>query len=218
MRPRSASEPHRTATTLELLFDLVFVIAIAQAATGLHHSIAENHAADGILKYAMLFFAIWWAWMGFTWFATSFDTDDAIYRLTVFIQLAGALILAAGVSVAFSQLDFTMVATGYVVMRVAMVTQWVRAALANPDQRRGCLRMAIGIAFVQALWVGLILAPESWFFPGFWTLIVAELAVPIWGWQQMTADGNPHHIAERYGFAPSSRSLHHSPRVLPLKA
>jgi low temperature requirement protein LtrA len=40
MIARSPTEPHRAATPLELLFDLVFVVAIAQAAEGLHHSIA----------------------------------------------------------------------------------------------------------------------------------------------------------------------------------
>jgi len=50
MRARSPHEPHRTATPLELLFDLVFVVAIAEAASGLHHAVAANHAADGLIE------------------------------------------------------------------------------------------------------------------------------------------------------------------------
>ena len=69
MRARSPHEPHRVATPLELLFDLVFVVAIAEAASGLHHAVATQHVTDGLLGYAMVFFAIWWAWMNFTWFA-----------------------------------------------------------------------------------------------------------------------------------------------------
>ena len=73
MRARSPHEAHRTATPLELLFDLVFVVAIAQAASGLHHAIAEDHAMAGLIGYLMVFFAIWWAWMNFTWFASAYD-------------------------------------------------------------------------------------------------------------------------------------------------
>ena len=101
MTARSPHEPHRASTPLELFFDLVFVVAIAQAASGLHHAIAEAHALAGLVGYLMVFFAIWWAWMNFTWFASAYDCDDVPYRLAVFVQIAGALILAAGVPAMF---------------------------------------------------------------------------------------------------------------------
>jgi low temperature requirement protein LtrA len=97
MKARSPHEHHRAATPLELFFDLVFVVAIAQAASGLHHAIGEAHALQGLVGYLMVFFAIWWAWMNFTWFASAYDCDDVPYRLAVFVQISGALILAAGV-------------------------------------------------------------------------------------------------------------------------
>ena len=46
----------------------------------------------------MMFFAIWWAWMSFTWFATAYDTDDVPYRLLTFVQMAGAITIAAGIA------------------------------------------------------------------------------------------------------------------------
>lgn len=58
---RGRDEAHRVASPLELFFDLCFVVAIAQAGAELVHSITEGHAGEGILNYAMLFFAIWWA-------------------------------------------------------------------------------------------------------------------------------------------------------------
>ena len=84
MVARSPHETHRAATPLELFFDLVFVVAIAQAAGALHHAVAELHAVDGLIGYLMVFFAIWWAWMAFTWFASAYDCDDVPYRLLVF--------------------------------------------------------------------------------------------------------------------------------------
>ncbi|BBH70015.1 hypothetical protein ACTI_67000 [Actinoplanes sp. OR16] len=71
MRARRADEPHRVATPLELFFDLCFVVAVAQAAALLHHSVTGHHVADGLRGYLTVFFAIWWAWMNFTWFASA---------------------------------------------------------------------------------------------------------------------------------------------------
>lgn len=39
------------ASTLELLFDLVFVVAISAAAAQLHHALANGHAAHGVVSY-----------------------------------------------------------------------------------------------------------------------------------------------------------------------
>ena len=97
MLPRSTTEAHRAATPLELLFDLCFVVAVAQAGGRLHHALGENHLAQGVVGYGMVFFAIWWAWMNFTWFASAYDTDDVPYRLLTLLQMAGVLVYAAGV-------------------------------------------------------------------------------------------------------------------------
>ena len=96
MAPRDPHEEHRTSTPLELFFDLTFVVAVAQAGTTLHHEFVEGHASDALVAYPIVFFAVWWAWMNFTWFASAYDCDDALYRVTVFVQMAGVLVLAAG--------------------------------------------------------------------------------------------------------------------------
>src|SRR6478672_8983515 len=98
MQPRDPHEPHRVATPLELLFDLVFVVAIASAAAQWHHGLAEGHLGD-LVNFVMVFFAIWWAWMNYTWFASSYDCDDVMYRLLTFTIMAGSLMLAAGISI-----------------------------------------------------------------------------------------------------------------------
>lgn len=201
MRPRSPDEQHRAATPLELFFDLVFVVAVAQAATALHHGIAEAHVAEALLGYAMVFFAIWWAWMNFTWFASAYDPDDVAYRLVVFVQLTGALILAAGVPDAFAEQDWRVVATGYVVMRLALVGQWLRAARSDPERAAGARRYAVGITIVQVAWVGFAFGtvPEPWGVPVFFALVACELFVPAWAERHATTPWHAGHLAERYG-------------------
>jgi low temperature requirement protein LtrA len=200
MGPRDRDEVNRSATPLELLFDLCFVVAVAQAADQLHYALVQGHIAEAVVGYGLAFFAIWWAWMNFTWFASAYDTDDVPYRLLTLLQIGGVLLLAAGVPEGFDRQDYTVGTFGYVLMRVAMVTQWLRMAHDHPASRTTALRYAAGIAVVQLGWIALLATPLSWRTPGFVLLAACELAVPIWAVRstQPTA-WQPEHIADRYG-------------------
>jgi len=198
MVARAPHEPHRAATPLELFFDLVFVVAIAQAAAGLHHAIGAAHTLDGLVGYLMVFFAIWWAWMNFTWFASAYDCDDAPYRVAVFVQITGALIMAAGVPDMFEhRAPNGATLGGYVVMRLAVVAQWLRAAASDAPRRKTAFRYAAGVATVQVAWVVALLAGVL-SLPMFLMLVVAELVVPAWAERATPTTWHPHHIAERY--------------------
>ena len=73
MTGRDPNEPHRTATPLELLFDLAFVAAFGQAADQLAHLVAEGHLGSGIGGFGFAMFAICWAWINFSWFASAYE-------------------------------------------------------------------------------------------------------------------------------------------------
>jgi low temperature requirement protein LtrA len=200
MVSRDGSERHRVASPLELLFDLVFVVAVSQASSNLHHLLSDDYVGQGVLTYLMVFFAVWWAWMNFTWFASAFDTDDWLYRVLTIVQMGGVLVLAAGVHAAMVEFDFLIVTWGYVIMRLAMVAQWVRAAISDPGERATAVRFAVGIGIVQVLWIVRIYAfDEQWQFWTFFVLMAAELAVPVWAELRGRTHWHPHHIAERYG-------------------
>ena len=110
----------------------------------LHHDLAHDHLS-GIAGYAMVFFAIWWAWVNYTWFASAYDTDDIVFRLLTFVVMTGVLVLAAGVPrAAGEEHDFWLVVAGYVIMRVAMIPLWLRVAREHPAGRRTALRYAGG--------------------------------------------------------------------------
>jgi low temperature requirement protein LtrA len=200
MAGRDRSEPHRVATTLELFFDLCFVGAVSQAAAQLDGFLAEGRFTHGVVAFAVVFFAIWWAWMNFTWFASAYDTDDVLYRVMVLVQIGGGLVLAAGVPKAMESGDLSISVAGYVVMRVPMVGQWLRAARDDPPRRRTALRYATGIALVQAGWVlRLVLAHGTAGVVWLVLLGVADLLVPAWAERAAATPWHPHHIAERYG-------------------
>jgi low temperature requirement protein LtrA len=199
MSARDADAPGRVASPLELLFDLVFVVAISQASSNLHHLISAGEVGQGVLSYLMVFFAVWWAWMNFTWFASAFDTDDWLYRVMTIVQMGGVLVLAAGVHDAMVEFDYTVVTFGYVIMRLAMVGQWARLAASDPASRGTAVRFAVGIAGVQVLWVARLALPETWQLWTFLLLMALEICVPIVAEARGRTPWHPHHIAERFG-------------------
>jgi low temperature requirement protein LtrA len=198
MLAREMHEPHRASTPLELFFDLIFVVAISLAAGGLHHGIAESHSSTALVSYAMLFFTIWWAWMGFTWFASSFDSDDVPYRLMVFVQMAGALVIAAGVTAGFEHFDFRIITVGYFIMRIGLVSMWLRAGKNNPALRPATNRYALGLTVMQFFWISLLFVPMSWKMPLFLLFMVMEMLVPAWAERSAPTPAHPEHINERY--------------------
>ncbi len=200
MTARDPDEEHRAATPLELFFDLTFVVAIAQASTAMHHELVDGHASHVLIAYPIVFFAILWAWMGFTWFASAFDTDDAAYRVAVFVQMAGILVVAAGIPRFLVDLDPTVGVVGYVILRLGTVAQWLRVSTSHPSGRECALRYAGGIAACQVGWVLLaVWADGGWWLAFATPLTIVELLVPVFAERQQPTPWHPAHIGERYG-------------------
>jgi low temperature requirement protein LtrA len=88
---------------------------------------------------------------------------------------------------------------GYVIMRLAMVSLWLRAAAGDEPRRRTCLSYAGGIAVLQVGWLLWLLVPIGLKVPGFLLLMVLELMLPMWAERSGATPWHPHHIAERYG-------------------
>jgi low temperature requirement protein LtrA len=108
-------------------------------------------------------------------------------------------VLAAGVSRAFESHDFLLVWLGYVVMRCALITQWLRVARsAEGGERTMALRYAGGVLLCQIGWVGLFL-PDPVRLWVFLVMVIAELCVPVYAEKEFSTSWHPHHISERYG-------------------
>jgi low temperature requirement protein LtrA len=208
MGGRDRHEAHRAATPLELLFDLTFVISFGLAASQLAHALAEGHYAAGLLGFGFASFGICWAWINFSWFASAYDTDDWIFRVVTMVQMIGVLVLAIGLPRMFAsiqhgeRLDNSVMVLGYVIMRIALVFQWLRAARQDPARRRACLTYAIVVSLAQVGWVMLIVlhlsVAATLGLSGMLALV--EFAGPALA--ERKDGGTPwhaHHIAERHG-------------------
>ena len=200
VRARDITEDHRVSSPLELLFDLTFVVAVGSLVAELAHKIADGDAASTIGPFLMVFFAIWWAWNQFTWLASAYDNDDALYRVLTMVQMGGVLVLAAGVPSAFAVQDFTAITLGYLIMRLGLLGMLVRAMIDDPESRPNSRRYVIGIALVQVGWLlRLFFVPVEYIVPAFLVLAAAELVVSPWADRAGHLQWHPRHIAERYG-------------------
>ena len=209
MSGRDPHEQHRAATPLELLFDLTFVVAFGAAGNELAHALAENHVTSGLIGFGFAMFAICWSWINFSWFASAYDTDDWAFRLLTMVQMAGVLLLALGLPEMFESveagdhIDNRVMVAGYVVMRVAMVGQWLRAMRQDQPRRDSARIYIVSLIVSQAGWIVLAIADTSvaLFFLVALVLLLIETAGPVVA-ERRGGGGtpwHPHHIAERYG-------------------
>ena len=205
---RDPHEDHRAASPLELLFDLTFVVAFSAAGNELAHALAEGHVRSGAVAFAFVNFAICWAWINYSWFASAFDTDDWAFRLLTMVQMGGVIVLALGIPPVFSSIDHGetlgngVLVAGYVVMRTSMVGLWWRVRRDDLSRRRCANTYITTIVFSQVLWC-LLLVPDL---PVGTTLALAtiplaiELAGPVLAERRHGGTPwHPHHVAERYG-------------------
>ncbi len=83
------------------------------------------------------------------------------------VQMVGVLILALGIPPFFASIEHgehvnnAVLVAGYVVMRIALVAQWLRAAGQDPARRAACLTYAGIVSVAQVFWIGTIFLPTS---------------------------------------------------------
>lgn len=208
MTARDPDEPHRSATPLELFFDLVFVAAFSQAGSQTAHLLELGHFVPAAFGFAFAIFAIAWAWINYAWFASAYDNDDVFFRVATMMQMIGVIVLALGLPQTFhsidegGELENRVVVIGYVIMRVAVVALWLRAARHDPAHRRTALAYAGLVSIAQVGWIALLMVdPPLQGAVAAWIVLVAfELAGPIIAERVGgRTPWHPHHIAERYG-------------------
>jgi low temperature requirement protein LtrA len=204
---RDPRELHRVATPLELFFDLTFATSFSLAASQFARAYAAGHFQGALLGFGFASLAICWAWMNFSWFSSAYDTDDWIFRIITMVQMVGVLVLAIGLPRMFAsieshqRLDNSVMVLGYVIMRVALVVQWLRASAQDRARRRACLTHALTIFIAQVGWVALLVVdlPALGLVAFGSILALIEFAGPMVA--ERHSGGTPwhaHHIAERH--------------------
>ncbi len=149
-------EEHRTASWLELFYDLVFVVAVA----GLGHRLLVDPSWKGGLAFAGFFVPLWWAWAGYTFYADRYDTDDLAQRNLAGAQIVTVAFMAA--SVGGEETDSTFAfAVAFIAARSILVLMYVRARRHVPETRELVTGYIVGMCAAIAVWAISLLVPKE---------------------------------------------------------
>lgn len=166
-------EGDRRATWLELFYDLIFVAAIAQLSNYL-----ETHISWlGLLEFVTLFVPLWWCWIGATFYASRFDTDDLSDRLFAVLQMG--IIAAMAVNMHHGLTHTTGFALCYIAFHSVLIGQYLNAGFHIPAVRPLSKAYAIGFGCSAILWLASLLFPPPWRFILWAVGLVIEFATPI---------------------------------------
>lgn len=153
-RPRlitlDENENERHASWLELFFDLVFVLAVAQVA----QILLENTDLTGFLKYVVLFLPVWWSWVGFTFYADRFEGNEAAYRVLTFAGMLAVAALALTLDDAFTLAGDVPLVITYALVRLVMIALYARSAFYIPLARGLAAQFIIGFGLALIMFIG----------------------------------------------------------------
>jgi low temperature requirement protein LtrA len=195
LRTLEADQGERHATWLELFFDLVFVISIAEVV----HTLEDYRSLGDFLGTAGLFVAVWWAWVGYTVYADRFDTDDLLHRALVLAGMLAVIAMALSVHDALhggsTQFALTFVAVrGIVLLLNARARR--HAAAARPLLNLYLTAFSVG----ASLWLVSVFVPEPARYLLWAVALVIELSAPWVGRHQIArAPIHASHLVERFG-------------------
>jgi low temperature requirement protein LtrA len=185
----------RTATWLELFFDLAFVLVVGELAVGLR----DDLTLHGALVFAGLFTSVWWAWAGFTFYANRFDTDDVVYRLAKLTAMLAVAGLAASASDATGSLA-AQFALCQAALRMVLVCLYLRAYRHVVQARNLIAVYVVAEGLAGALWLAGAVAPAPVRYACWAVAVAAEAAAPITATARSA--GVPlhfEHLPERFG-------------------
>ena len=188
-------EGERSATWLELFYDLVFVVAVAELA----HVLEGDVSITGVLGFVVLFVPVWWAWIGSTFYATRFDTDDLGHRLLTIVEIFAVVAFAVEIHAGLSATSGGF-ALGYAAVRAILVGKYLGAHWNVPEARPLTRRYMLGFGADATLWFLSAFVPTPYRF-GLWIIgLLVSFGTPLTA-GQLHSEIPPHrsHLPERFG-------------------
>ena len=126
-RNRSERSEHRQVTFLELFYDLVYVVLIAQLTHALAHHIDLQHIAE----FLFLFIITWWAWLNGTAYHDLHGNNDIRTRVFTFLQMFTVAAMAVFAHDALGETS-TGFAVAYAAFQLILTFLWWRTGVHDP--------------------------------------------------------------------------------------
>jgi low temperature requirement protein LtrA len=191
------SHEERRVSWLELFYDLIYVVIIAELGNLLSHDVSWV----GVLEFVLLFIPVWWSWTGITFYVNRIVVDDIWHRLLIFTQMTFVAVMAISVEHAFGEtfIQFTLV---YVSIQSILIVMYLRAGWHIERSRPLMYRYAKGNGIAIAIWLVSAFTPPPYRYLLAGVGMAVHFAVA-WspGTRKLTGQLPPNipHMSERYG-------------------
>ena len=192
-------DSHRV-TTLELLFDLVFVYAI----TAVSESIAHRLTLLGLTQGLVIMALIWFGWAAYSWLGNQARADEGPLRVSMFLAMAGFFVVALTIHEAFGDLPGglpgpVVFVVAYAVIRLAHLVVYWFAASGDAELRHTIQRtLATALAALVLLFVGAFLPADPRLAVWVAAVLVDYVGIYVGGSRGWRVSA-PGHFAERHG-------------------
>lgn len=188
-----------SVTTLELFFDLVFVLALTRVTDWM----AEDPTAGALLRGVLILVVLWWAWIGYSWLGNVARADEGVLRVAVFVAMTAMFVAAITIPEAFEDLPGglpgpVVFAVAYLGVRVVHLTMFWLHSRGDPQLRGQLARCVPAVV----LGTGLLLVAAQTGGPAQTALWAAAIVADYVGTAVAGASwrlGATSHFTERHG-------------------
>jgi low temperature requirement protein LtrA len=188
-------EGEERVTTLELFFDLVFVLSFTQVTFTMAHDPSWEGLGEGMLILA----AVWWAWAAYGWLTNTIDPDQNLNRLCMFAAMAAMLVVSLSIPQAFGDRGL-LFGCSYFFVRAMHLVLYVTNTKRDDDtdNLQAIMKLAPGLLLGSALLI-VAGALDGGARTSVWIIaILIDWSTPL----LFGSEGfrlHPGHFAERYG-------------------
>ncbi len=192
--PELRTDDDRSASRLELFFDLAFVLVVAELALDFRSDVTWH----GELVFAGLFTVVWWSWVSSTLYANRFDHDDVLYRLYKLGSMAAVVGMAAAATEATGKY-FGIFVGCQLVLRAMLLLQYHRAYRHVAGARPIARLYLAGAAAGALLWAVSLAVPRPVGFALWAAAVLVEALVPLLATRSSTdVPLHVEHLPERF--------------------
>lgn len=174
--PRRAGErqDHRHVTFLELFYDLVYVVIIAELA----HSLATHLTWTGVGNFVFLFIMVWWAWLNGSMYHDLHGRNDLKTRIFTFLQMIAVVGMAifAHNAVGEGSIGFALSFAGF---QAILTFLWWRTGVHDSDHRPLSYPYSLMFVVTTMLFAGSIFVDESLRYILWGLAVIISLLLPI---------------------------------------
>lgn len=197
---RKASEPRdaRTVSFLELFYDLVYVVLVAEIA----HALAAHPDPQGIWSFVFLFSIVWWSWFMGSIYHDAHGNNDIRTRVFTFAQM----VAVAGMAV-FAHNALGAGSIGFAIFfgcyqAIIWVLLW-RLYRHDPEHAEGneSFMLIYGLMIVAIFLSVFVPTPYRFFI---WVLaVLVNLSRPLFIFLRRANDSNSERAARTLHFSPA---------------